>query len=92
MSQTNEATIRRYLQMVQDSTDGNVPQAVIDTLRRDLEDLWRRIMNSPHSYVMTPLEFKLFNHFLADVQARNPRIVQRAVKRYWDSSQRDGTR
>jgi hypothetical protein len=91
MAQTDEATIRQYLQMVQDSPDGNVPRRVSDALRREIDDLWRRIMVSPDTYIMTPLEFKLFNHYRAELQVRNARVVLKAVRRYWDSNQGDGT-
>lgn len=91
MAQTDEATIRQYLQMVQDSPDGNVSRGVSDTLRREIDNLWRRIMVSPDTYIMTPLEFKLFNHYRAELQVRNARVVSKAVRRYWDSNQGDGT-
>lgn len=91
MAQTDEATLRRYLQMVQDNPEGTVPQAVDDTLRRELEILWRKIIRAPDSYIMTQLEGKLFNAFRSDLQVRNPRIVQKALQRYWDSNSTDGT-
>jgi HEPN domain-containing protein len=59
--------------------------------RREIDDLWRRIMVSPDTYIMTPLEFKLFNHYRAELQVRNARVVLKAVRRYWDSNQGDGT-
>lgn len=92
MTQTDEATIRQYLQMVQDSPDGIVPRGVSDTLRREIDDLWRRILNSPDTYIMTALEFKLFNHYRAELQLRNSRVVLKAVSRFWDSNQGDGTK
>jgi hypothetical protein len=91
MTQTDEATLRRYLQMVQDNPEGNVSQTVIDTLKRELDDLWRKIMRSPESYIMTQLEYKLFACLREDLDARNARVAQRAAMRYWDRYPGDGT-
>jgi hypothetical protein len=91
MAQTDEATMRRYLQMFQDNPGGTLQQAIVDTLRRELENLWRKVMRAPNTYIMTPLEAKLFNAFRADLEARNPRVVQRALQRYWDNNSTDGT-
>jgi hypothetical protein len=77
--------------MVQDNPEGNVSQTVIDTLKRELDDLWRKIMRSPESYIMTQLEYKLFACLREDLDARNARVAQRAAMRYWDRYPGDGT-
>ena len=83
MSRLDEATIRRYLQLVRDNPSGHVSRSVMDALRREFNEIWRKIQASPDSYLMTELEFAIFTFFVAEVP--NERIAQRARRRYWDS-------
>jgi hypothetical protein len=56
----------------------------------EFDRIWRAILASPNSYVMTDLEYKIFNYLSARVP--HQRIAQKARHRYWTSRGRvDGT-
>lgn len=71
--------------MVQDSSDGDVPQYVMNALNNEKEEIWNSIMASPNSYVMGDLEFGTFNYYSVELAGRNRDIARRAIQRYWNS-------
>lgn len=48
----------------------------------ELQKLWKRIQGSPNSYVMSDIEFAIFNRYRNREAFRNS-TGQRAVERYW---------
>ncbi len=92
MNRPDEATLRRYAQQIQDNPGGrDPPRVVMDALRHEFRDIWRKIQAAPTTYVMTDLEFKILNCFHGEVT--NPRLAQGAIRRYWDNPRgTDGTR
>jgi phosphate uptake regulator len=61
-----------------DSPDSRHVRIVEDELKR----VWRRISDKPNSYVMSDLEFAIFNHHRNRDEYRNS-TAQKAVERYW---------
>ena len=84
MPRSNQARVRQALQIAQNSTTGQIDQQSVQTLESFLRETWTRIQAQPTSYVMTELEFAVFNHFRARATYQNE-TARRAVQRYWNS-------
>lgn len=90
MSRTIEVTVRQALQIAQNSSSGQIDQQFVQILENYLRQTWARIRASPETYVMSELEFAVFNHFRARAEFQNE-TARKAVSRYWDNRPgRDG--
>lgn len=69
------------INLAQSSTHENLPERVRQILKDALREIWRSIQAHPNSYVMTKLEYRVFNYYQA--QFLNNDIARRAKKRYW---------
>lgn len=78
--------IRQALQAARDTEEGPLDQEVAETLTYAVNAVWRRIRAQPNHYVMTELEFSVFNYF--QDRFRGNETAQRAISRYW--SRRSG--
>lgn len=78
-------TIRQALQTARDSEEGTLDQDVANTLSYAISTIWRKIQAQPNTYVMTELEFSVFNYF--QDRFRGIPMAQRAVSRYWNRRQ-----
>lgn len=72
--------IREALDAVRES-DSPDPRHV-RIVEEELHKLWKRIQASPNSYVMSDLEFAIFNRYRNRNEYRNS-TAQRAVERHW---------
>jgi hypothetical protein len=90
MSRADDSTIRRYLEMAREETYGAVSQSVMDTLRAKFNDIWRKIVAAPNTYVMDKLEFSVFNYFNGEAPDRA--LAQRATERHWKNVGVDGSK
>lgn len=84
MSRTIEATVRQALQVAQNSETGQIDPRIVQILESYLTQVWRRIQDKPDSYVMTELEFAVFNYFRARSELQNE-TARKAVSRYWNN-------
>lgn len=84
MSRTNQHTIRQALQIAQNSHNDNIDRRVIEILEAALAQIWRKIQAQPNSYVMTDLEFGIFNRYRGRREFQNE-TARKAVSRYWNS-------
>lgn len=84
MCQLDEATVRRALTAAQQSTNGHVDSESSHVLQLALASIWGKIQAAPDSYVMTQLEFGVFNYFREQFQ--DDATARRAVQRYWNST------
>ncbi|KIX97038.1 uncharacterized protein Z520_07152 [Fonsecaea multimorphosa CBS 102226] len=84
MSRTYETTVRQALQMAQNSPTGELDPQILQILENYLTQLWGRIQAQPETYVMTVLEFAVFNLFRARAEFQNE-TARKAISRYWDS-------
>lgn len=93
MSSTDAATLTRYLDEAQDSANGNVDQEKLDAIQAAFQLLWDRIQRRPNTYLMTPLEYRIFTYCNWLVTLGPNPIAQRAVRRHHDNTRRqDGGR
>lgn len=89
MAISNEASVRRALAAAQNNEE--VDRSVEQILESTLAGIWSRIQAAPDSYVMTTLEFAIFNRYRSRAIFQNS-TARRAVERYWNSvSAADGT-
>ncbi|KIW72949.1 hypothetical protein PV04_01107 [Phialophora macrospora] len=84
MSRTIGLTVRQALHIVQNSSSGQIDERILQVLEDFLRETWARIQAQPDTYVMTDLEFPVFNHFRARAEFQNE-TARKAVSRYWDS-------
>lgn len=87
MSRLNVETVRKALTTAQQSEDGRIDARTQETLENALVTIWRSIQAAPTTYVMSELEFAVFNRYRARSQFQNG-TAQEAVSRYW-SNRRD---
>jgi hypothetical protein len=76
----SEKDIREALDAVRDSE--SPPSKYVQFLETELQKIWRRICSKPESYVMSDVEFAVFNHHRNRNEFRNT-TAQTAVDRYW---------
>ena len=72
--------IKDALDAVRDSDSPD--QRHVRIVEDELQKLWKRIQGNPHSYVMSDIEFAIFNRYRNREAFRNS-TGQRAVERYW---------
>ena len=85
MSQPRTQTeIRNALEIIRDAGEAADPtyRQIVD---EELRSIWTRIQQRPNSYLMSDLEFAIFNR--GRDQYRNA-TAQRAVERYWANRRR----
>merc|ERR1711939_763792 len=70
MSRTVEITTRQAIQIAQNSQDGHIDP--------------RNLQRQPNTYVMTHLEFAIFNFYRALPELQNE-TARKAVSRYWNN-------
>ena len=91
MSQANENSVQNAIQVAQNSTTGQIDPQSRQILETYLNRVWARIQAEPNTYVMTALEFAVFNRYRARPRYQNS-TAQKAVQRYWNNhSARDGS-
>jgi len=84
MSRTVEVTIRQALQAAQNTPTDQMDPRLLEVLENALTQVWRNIQAQPNAYVMTELEFSVFNFFRARTEFQNE-TARKAIQRYWDS-------
>lgn len=89
MSRQTEASVRKALTAAQESEDGIVDARTQEILENALNSVWRKIQAAPSSYVMTTLEFAVFNRYRSRTQFQNE-TAQTAVQRYWSNATPNG--
>ncbi|KAF2864071.1 hypothetical protein K470DRAFT_254401 [Piedraia hortae CBS 480.64] len=77
-------TYQRALDIAR-NTEDDLDKYVLDYLEKALVDIWQRIQDSPHEYVLTRDEFAIFNFFRP--RFANSSEAELAVCRYWDHAQ-----
>jgi len=82
MSRTVVVTIRQALQVAQNSETGQIDPRILQILENALRQIWENIQKQPSTYVMTVLEFAIFNYYRARPELQNE-IARKAVSRYW---------
>ena len=75
---------RQAMDIVHNSETNDIRPEVLQFLQRAIEDLWQHIQAQPDTYIMTQLEFRVFNYFRA--RFVNNSTAQRAIARYWDNT------
>jgi len=84
MSRTVEITTRQAIQIAQNSQDGHIDPRILKILENALCYVWRNIQRQPNTYVMTHLEFAIFNFYRALPELQNE-TARKAVSRYWNN-------
>lgn len=77
-------TLRQAINIAQNSQSDQLDPQVVRILEEALQRIWRSILAQPNSYVMTELEFSVFNRYRSRPQFGNE-VAQKAVSRYWNS-------
>jgi alkylation response protein AidB-like acyl-CoA dehydrogenase len=77
----DQQALTRALEIARTTEQADTDPAVLELLRRALAEIWTRINAAPHSYVLTPREFAIFNFFQGETSANVH--AQSAVDRYW---------
>ncbi|KAI1610327.1 hypothetical protein EDD36DRAFT_498208 [Exophiala viscosa] len=88
MSRTVVVTVRQALQVAQNSESGQIDPRILQILENALSHIWENIQKQPNSYVMTVLEFAIFNFYRARSELQNE-IARKAVSRYWNNRNGD---
>ncbi|ETN46191.1 uncharacterized protein HMPREF1541_00375 [Cyphellophora europaea CBS 101466] len=81
---TQTPTVEQALKMVQDNPNGTNNAQARAVLSKELSRIWRNIQAQPTSYVMSKIEFAVFNYHRNSPDYKNP-VAQRAVQRFWDN-------
>lgn len=81
----SEKEIREALDTVRDSEAP--PLKYVQFLEGEMQKIWRRVLAKPDGYVMSDLEFAVFNHHRNRSEYQNS-IAQKAVDRYWRNRSR----
>lgn len=91
MSRTVEVTLRQALHIAQNSQNGQIDPQILQILERALARIWSNIQAQPNTYVMSALEFAVFNRYRARSELQNE-TARKAVSRYWNNpgAQEDG--
>lgn len=84
MSKTVELTLKQALHIAQNSQSEEIDPRVLAVLEAGLKRIWRDVLARPNTYVMTKLEFGVFNRYRARPEYQNE-TARKAVSRYWDS-------
>lgn len=84
MSRHSPNTVKQALRTAQDDTDGNIDPQVLQILEEVLALIWRKVQRHPNSYVMSEVEFGIFNRYRARQEFQND-TARKAVARYWNS-------
>lgn len=84
MSRTVAITVRQALRIAQNSPTGQIDPQILRILEAALSQTWRNIQAQPNAYVMSDLEFAVFNHYRARPEFQNE-TAQKAVSRYWNN-------
>lgn len=82
-------TLRQAINIAQNSQSDRLDPQVARILEEALQRIWRSIQARPNSYVMTELEFSVFNRYRSRPQFGGE-VAQKAVSRYWNSLNASG--
>ncbi|KAI9802398.1 MAG: hypothetical protein M1825_002780 [Sarcosagium campestre] len=77
--------VRRALEILRNSENGSADPAAKELAEAALAEVWGRIRNQPDSYVLTSVEFAVFNFYRETY--RYDAVAQAAIQRFWDSYQ-----
>lgn len=77
-------SVEEALRMVQDNPNGSNNAQAKAVLEKELNRIWRNVLQQPSTYIMDNLEFAVFNYHRNSPEYRNP-TGQQAVKRHWDN-------
>ena len=84
MSRTIAITLRQAINIAHNSQTERLDPQVARILEEALQRIWRSIQDQPNSYVMTELEFSVFNRYRSRPEFQNE-VARKAVSRYWNS-------
>ena len=84
MSEPDQASTQRAIVIAQNATDDYLDQDVRIILRDSYTAIYRRITSSPNTYVLTPLEARVFNYHQS--QWKENDLAKRAWARYWNNT------
>lgn len=88
-SGSNDEATRGALEIARNSDDGDIDPRVLAILEEAIQAIWLRIQAQPQTYVLTKLEFAVFNYF--QDRFRGNSTAQRAVERFWNHFQSDAS-
>jgi glutamine synthetase len=78
-------TPREIREALEDVRESDVPSSKnVQIVEEELRKIWKKIQGSPNSYIMTELEFAIFNRYRNREEYKNA-LAQRAVERHWGS-------
>jgi hypothetical protein len=80
---TATTTVEQALRQVQDNPNGSANAQAKAVLLKEVTRIWRNIQAEPGSYVMSNLEFAVFNCYRNNPDYHNT-TGQQAVQRYWN--------
>ena len=83
MAQQDAASVSRALDIARNCETGNDDPQAMTILQAAYQTYWEHIQAHPTSYLLTDLEFAVFNYF--QERHRHDAVAQRATKRYWDN-------
>ena len=86
---SSNTTVLEALEIARDSPEGAQDPGIIAILEEALSEIWDRIQAEPTTYVMTRDEFAVFNYFQSRFEGDE--VAAEARRRYWNSSQADGS-
>ena len=82
-------SVAHSLEIVRNSEPGQAPPNALGVIERAMAELWQRVLANENAYVMSDIEFAVFNFFRSRYQSgRNKLVGQKATARYWDSKGR----
>lgn len=84
MSRTVQLSLRNALQIAQNSQSEQIDPRISQILEDALAKIWRNIQAQPNSYIMSELEFAVFNRYRGRPEFQNE-TARKAVSRYWNS-------
>jgi len=84
MSRTVQLSLRSALQIAQNSQTEHIDPRITQILEDALAKIWRNVQAQPNSYIMSELEFAVFNRYRSRPEFQNE-TARKAVSRYWNS-------
>ena len=84
MSRTVQLSLRNAIHIAQNSQTEQLDPRITQILEEALAKIWRNVQAQPNSYIMSELEFSVFNRYRARAEFQNE-TARKAVSRYWNS-------
>ena len=81
-----ETPLAQALEIARESADGASDPTVVKILETAINDIWAKVKAEPDTYVMTKLEFAVFNYHQDRFRGEREKLAVAARKRYWDSA------